>query len=135
MSVDGICEYARTTEDPDMSEAMCGVLVWIALVFIAEPLPAQQSAASAALPDCSWTTKTQWAQSEAQLVKPAGSSSGPIMADLIVRYDARKAWDHQDDVKACNADEACIKTANARRDARAEPKQRELAECDSLGSK
>ena len=262
-----------------MSKAMRAVLVWIALVFISEPLPAQQSAASAALPDCSWTTKTQWVQGEAQLVKPAGSSAGPIMADVIVLYDGRKAlddeaagrqillklsrpsaataiaptmsfprstirlvidgietlsfvadselerpigeafkdgvtkaktleafasagtddereplirctltqaadairemeaaarsfaikekfeqlriersrkeaatrvsvcreraqvgltrikWDHQDEVKACKADEACIKTANARRDARAEPKQRELAECDSLGNK
>jgi hypothetical protein len=255
------------------------VIACIVLVFIADPLPAQQPSASAALPDCSWTTKTQWAQGEAELVKPAGSSAGPIIADLIVRYDARKAlddeaagrqillklsrartasavaqpmsfprstirlvidgnetlrfvadselersigeafkdgvtraktleafasagtddkqaplirctlpqpadairemeaaarsfaikehferlrverskketsqrvsvcrekvqlgltrikWDYQDEVKVCNGDEACIKTAKAKWDARAEPKQRELAECDSLGSK
>lgn len=44
-------------------------------------------------------------------------------------------WDYQDDVKACSADEACIRTAKARWDARAAPRQQELAACDSLGGR
>jgi hypothetical protein len=276
-SVDGFCEDTRA-KGGDMFKETRAILVSMALMIIAVPVPAQQSAAS--LPDCSWTTKTRWADGEARLVKPAGSNAGPIVADLIVRYDARKAleeneaagrqvllelsrphataafaptmsfpkstirlaidgvetlrfaadsegersvgaafkngvtqaktlevfssagtggeqrslirctltqtadairemeaeargfaikekfeklriersrkdvdqrvrvcreraqvgltrikWDHQDDVKACNADAACIKTANAKRDASAATKQQELAGCDSLGSK
>ncbi len=47
----------------------------------------------------------------------------------------RIKWDHQDDLKACQADESCIKKANDRRDARTKDAQRQLSECDTAGSK
>lgn len=71
-----------------MPKAICAVLVRIALVCIAAPAHSQ-------LPDCSWKSKTQWARGEAQLVQPAGSVAGPIVADLIVRYDGRKALEDE----------------------------------------
>lgn len=88
-----------------MFEGIRAVLVLIALVIVALPVPARQPATSAAarestpretrLPDCSWTTKTQWAQGEARLVRPTGGDAGPIVADLVFRYDARKALENE----------------------------------------